>query len=263
YKIISADAAQVALVGAGGKLRILDLASGTERTNLLGDNDTFDICWWADNAKLFVTGTWDGARGSVQARVWETRTWHSVATLEFNARERRGVQPCPTRGFCYNQDGQNLLLWDLSKPADLPRKFPGGLGREEFWAAEISPSGQTLAAAYGDGYVRLWNVQDQQPIKTLRGYLLGVHSVAFSPDGQRLAAGSNGLEAIKLWDTQSWQELLTLTGEGNIFRQAAFSPDGGVLMAGNIDGLACLWSAPSWEEIASAEAKEKAEAKQP
>lgn len=35
------------------------------------------------------------------------------------------------------------------------------------------------------------------------------------------------------------------------------------VMAINPVGLAYLWSAPSWEEIAAAEAKEKAEVNQP
>ena len=42
-----------------------------------------------------------------------------------------------------------------------------------------------------------------------------------------------------------------------------FSPDGRILMAINTAGLLYLWSAPSWEEIAAAEAKEKAGGKQP
>jgi WD40 repeat protein len=43
---------------------------------------------------------------------------------------------------------------------------------------------------------------------TLRGFLQGTHSVAFSPDYQRLAIGGNGSETIKLWDIDSLQELL-------------------------------------------------------
>ena len=98
---------------------------------------------------------------------------------------------------------------------------------------------------------------------TLRGVLLGVHSLAFSPDSKRLAVGSSGLEAIKLWDVESSQELLTLEGVGSLFSHTAFSPDGNVLGSMNDGGLLHLWCAPSWEEIAAAEAKEKTETRQP
>ena len=47
-----------------------------------------------------------------------------------------------------------------------------------------------------------------------------------------------------------------------LFR-SQFSPDGHALMAINEFGVLHLWRAPSWAEIAAAEAKEKAETKQP
>jgi WD40 repeat protein len=111
------------------------------------------------------------------------------------------------------------------------------------------------AAADSSGMVRIWDVATLQPLPTLKGFKLGSHSVAFSPDNRRLAAGSNGREAIKLWDCETWQEVLTLSGEGSRFGSLTFSPDGRYLLAINDAGLAHLWMAPSWEEIAAEEAK--------
>jgi WD40 repeat protein len=79
---------------------------------------------------------------------------------------------------------------------------------------------------------------------TLHGFLQGMNSVAFSPDGKRLAIGGDGNEAIKLWHVASLQELLTLEGQGSTFNAAAFSPDGNVLAASNGQGLLHLWRAP-------------------
>jgi len=94
-----------------------------------------------------------------------------------------------------------------------------------------------------------------------------------SPDGRRLAAGSNRREAVKLWDVETRQEVLTLSGEGSRFGVLNFSPDGRYLLAINDVGLVHLWTAPTWEEIAAEEAKdppspghggrENAEIKQP
>jgi WD40 repeat protein len=97
-----------------------------------------------------------------------------------------------------------------------------------------------------------------QPIATLHDFLLGAHSVAFSPDGKRIVAGSNGIEALKLWDLGTRQEVLTLSGEGQLFEQAAFSPDGRYLFGLNVAGALYLWSAPSWQEIADAESSKRA-----
>ncbi|WP_240894025.1 WD40 repeat domain-containing protein [Limisphaera ngatamarikiensis] len=78
--------------------------------------------------------------------------------------------------------------------------------------------------------------------------------MTFSPDGRRLAIGSNGAEAVKLWDAESLQELITLPGEGSMFQSIAFSPDGRALAACNSQGKLHLWYAPTFDEIARIEA---------
>ena len=67
---------------------------------------------------------------------------------------------------------------------------------------------------------------------------------------------SNGREPVKLWDVGTRQELLTLDGiDATTDAYAAgWSADGDVIFAGPPWQA---WSAPSWEEIAAAEAKDK------
>jgi hypothetical protein len=54
--------------------------------------------------------------------------------------------------------------------------------------------------------------------------------------------------------------LLTLGGTGPYLRVARWSADGDVILAG---APWQAWRAPSWEEIAAAEAKEKTEVQRP
>jgi WD40 repeat protein len=130
-------------------------------------------------------------------------------------------------------------------------------------AVTFSPDGKLFAAASELGPAKLWEATTFQDVATLRGVLQSVDSVAFSPDSKRLAIGSSGIEAIKLWDVGSSEELLTLEGQGSRFYRTAFSPDGNVLGSMNEKGVLHFWRAPSWAEIAAAEAKEKAVSKQP
>ena len=86
------------------------------------------------------------------------------------------------------------------------------------------------------------------------------NGLAFSPDGRRLISTSSGRETVKLWDVGMRQELLTLVGTSTAVVRARWTADGDVILAG---APWQAWRAPSWEEINAAEAKEKAEGKQP
>lgn len=62
-----------------------------------------------------------------------------------------------------------------------------------------------------------------------------------------------------MFDTSTWLDTLTLEGGGGALWPTIISPDGNVIGATAIDdGQLQLWRAPSWEEIAAAEAEGKA-----
>ena len=67
----------------------------------------------------------------------------------------------------------------------------------------------------------MWDAQTGQELTTFKGHTGAVYSVAFSPDGKRLACGSAtwdstkrvyGAGEVKVWDVQTGRELLVLKG---------------------------------------------------
>jgi eukaryotic-like serine/threonine-protein kinase len=120
----------------------------------------------------------------------------------------------------------------------------------------ISPDGSRLVAVSGTGKGGIWDVQSTRKLASLGGFVLGMNSVAFTPNGKRLAIGSSGGEAIKLWDADGAHELLTLSGEGSLFHSVAFSPDGNTLAAANANGTLHVWHPPSAAEIEERETQE-------
>src|SRR4051794_8217130 len=80
---------------------------------------------------------------------------------------------------------------------------------------------------------------------TLKGHTDGVHGIAYSPDGNRLASASSDISGqpgeLKVWDAQTGQELRTLKGGSG---DVAFSPDGKRLAGGGEEwGDVRVWDA--------------------
>lgn len=73
-----------------------------------------------------------------------------------------------------------------------------------------------------------------------------VTSVAFSPDGRLLAAGS--YEQVALWDVAEQQRGEPLPAASGFARSVAFSPDGSLLAVGGYRGVA-LWDIESRELV--------------
>ena len=113
----------------------------------------------------------------------------------------------------------------------------------------FSPDGKLLAAAYGDGYVRLWNPVTGQavgaPLPADTGLGGSAFSVTFSPDGKLLAtAGAHGI--VRLWNPVTGQAvdapLPADTGPVGGVDGVAFSPDGKLLATAGADRTLRLWN---------------------
>jgi transcriptional regulator with XRE-family HTH domain/streptogramin lyase len=111
----------------------------------------------------------------------------------------------------------------------------------------FSPDGKLLAAAYGDGYVRLWDPVTGQavgsPLPADTGPNGGVFGVAFSPDGKLLAT-ADGDGTVRLWDPVTRQAvgaaLPADTSPGGYVLAVAFSPDGKLLATAGVDSTVQL-----------------------
>jgi WD40 repeat protein/uncharacterized caspase-like protein len=112
-------------------------------------------------------------------------------------------------------------------------------------AVGFSPDGTTFASASLDGKVRLWQVRDGKlhPGKELFCPGDQFYSVAFSPDGKVLLAGTAG--EVRRWDVGTGDALPPLKRPGPRYLGVASTRDGKTIAGACQDGSIVVWDAPT------------------
>ncbi|MEW6491081.1 MAG: NB-ARC domain-containing protein [Cyanobacteriota bacterium] len=174
-------------------------------------------------------------------KLWDITTGRCLRTVQGRCSWVRSLAWSPDgKMLASSSYNQGVKLWDTDTGQCL--KLLHGHNDtllNAILSVSVSPQGQILASGSYDQTAKLWDMSTGQCLKTLQGLDGGAWSVAFSPDGQTLATGSDRM--VRLWDVATGQCRKTLEGHSDIVFSVAFSSVGAMLASGAQDCTVRLW----------------------
>lgn len=251
---------RLALVTPAGQVQVWDwaLRQRVREWPANADQGQASVSRFSADGQTLVLSTFHPTTRASHYREWAIATGQETRALALpppKPGSRRSLAHAPGANelLLINRGDTESMRYDFAAARFIPTTslhLQQLSGRPSF-----SIDGRYLFAASASGEVRVFDATTLQETAKLRGFMFGAHSVAFAPDGQRLVTGSTAQESITIWDQGNFERLLTFPTTDSGFGSAGFSPDGNVLVGRSSAGNIFFWRAPTFEEIAQADAR--------
>jgi eukaryotic-like serine/threonine-protein kinase len=255
------DGKSVVVFTGKGRVSLWNLTTLQEDAIL--QDDWSDETFSANSGQLNIStdGEWIVAADRTSAgesvvRIWDVnrKSIISELTIGTNTINALALSPDKQRLAVYVRENETVSVWNVGKKqieVQLPHSGTEYY-RNACGAVAFSPDGAFLAIGDYDGQVRLMNTHNWTEKAVLPGQFpttWGVSTLAYSPNGRFLAAGSAFVDPrIQVWDMGTDKNIATLEGHLGFIADLAFSPDGKILASASGDQTIKLWNTDTWKE---------------
>lgn len=226
---ISGDNSKIASASFDDTARIWDATKGiclhTLRDHVKG---VFSVAFLTD-VQLATAST----NGSV--RIWNVVTGECVKIIRDHGKALRSVAFSPD-GLRFVSRDTRSHVWDIAT-SDQLLSFDSD--DDSYRYSVVFSANSRLIATSSRGSIKIWDADDGALIQTLRGPDTEFHSVAFSPDAQRLVTASDDYK-VRVWDISTIQAYTPETHHERV-GSVSFSADGRMFATGS-DSTIKIWS---------------------
>jgi WD40 repeat protein len=206
-----------------------------------------------------------GRGDKCELTLWDVSSGKQLATHEVPLKGSPiAVGPKGMTLVVADTDG-TVILWDVARAREITRPLPASPealqldpedsppSRKRDVLAQFSPDGHRLAVGLNEGVfptrgmITIWDVTRGSQIGAeLRGHVGGVRSMAFSKDGQTLAASGGTVMLWNIGPRRQGTHVLAAMGEGGF--SIAWSSEDRSLASGSDSGRVTLWNIESGQK---------------
>lgn len=270
---VDAESEKLATAGADGTIRfwmpqndilILTMYAFAPPGEVLPENTSIQALAFTSDGGLMASGDnhgnialWNGITGEPY-RAFQAYRRSPVRELAF--------RPGTTTLASLGEDG-TVRFWNANPTVNLGEVEVEPIRTLDVFTGAVNnlavdASGTRLAAAYADGAVRLWDLDNGTLLATLRAHTGPVNAVAFNPSGSQLASGGRD-GSVRIWNLSALpppnspasplQDPLqfSLLGHQNVVLDVIFSPDGSRVFSASADGTLRMWDPANGRPIAT------------
>jgi WD40 repeat protein/serine/threonine protein kinase len=228
------------LAASGFDVRIWDLESGTCLHVLKKHASSIWSTCWSPDGRYLVSTDWRG-----EAHLWDASSGEHLRLLADVIDLRASAFSPDNKWLAAGSWDGSIWLWDLENFDAPPAVRHTNAG--QIYDLAFGPEGRRLAFCARDG-VKIWDLKSFAELHDFAGHNGVAISLAFSPDGSRLATG--GMDGtVKIWDATVREEFRRALEANALTFGFTSSEDEQLLVLGVIGRTIKAWDATTGKTI--------------